>query len=100
MTKRVFIVVVLLAVIGFSLQAMADDESCVRMECLGKCFNLEDTEGKAFSMLCLQQSICYRGVECAKLDDGNCGWVQTPELDACLADMADKSIIPNSIPIQ
>ena len=28
---------------------------------------------------------CYRSAECARQSDGACGWTQTPELAACLA---------------
>ena len=28
---------------------------------------------------------CYQGGTCARQADGSCGWTQTPELEACLA---------------
>ncbi len=32
-----------------------------------------------------QEYVCYRTAECARQDDGRCGWTQTPELISCLA---------------
>ena len=78
--------------------AGADDASCVRMPCLGKCMSKEDVAGKAFPMFCMQQSACYKDVECTRLDDGKCGWKETPELTACLADKSNNA--PTPMPIQ
>jgi len=64
----------------------ADDPSCMRLPCLGKCASRKDMEGKAIPMLCMRHSSCYNNVDCTILDDGKCGWKETPELAACLAD--------------
>jgi hypothetical protein len=29
---------------------------------------------------------CYQSATCTRQGDGECGWTQTPELEACLAD--------------
>jgi hypothetical protein len=86
-----FIIATLVLMTGASVAKAEDDPSCVRMPCLGKCMSKEDTEGKAFPMLCLAQSACYDHVDCTKRDDGSCGWKGTPELDACIV---EKSKLP------
>ena len=78
----------------------ADDSDCIRMDCLGKCMNIEDAQGKAFPMICIQSSVCYHDADCIKLDDGNCGWVQSEELDRCLADIATTTPGPIPLPVR
>lgn len=75
-----------LLLLTLALPARTDDDACVRMPCLGKCLSREETKGRAFPMLCMQQYACYEGVECAKGDDGKCGWKETPKMQACLKD--------------
>ncbi len=76
----------LLVIIAGIQPVAADDASCMRMPCLGKCISKEEARGKVFPMHCLQQHVCYEGVECTRLEDGRCGWKETPALAACIAD--------------
>ncbi len=70
----------------FCAGAQADDSACMRINCLGKCVSRAEMEGKAIPALCMRQAQCYNDVECTVLADGKCGWKETPEMKACLAD--------------
>ena len=88
-----FIVTVLLTGIQY---AEADDPSCVRIPCLGQCISKEEAAGKVTPMLCMQAYTCYNNVECTRLDDGKCGWKETPELKDCLAAKSKPFIVPGA----
>ena len=86
----IFLVAIFIAIAPIK-QAQADDPSCMRMPCLGKCMSREEAQGKVFPAYCLQQYSCYEGVECTVLGEGKCGWKETPELAACLADKSQNA---------
>lgn len=92
---RAFLAIMIIGAAPLSATA-EDDPGCVRLSCLGKCISKEEAEGKAIPMLCMRQYSCYNGVDCAKLEDGKCGWKETPQLKACLAEKSGPILAPNA----
>ncbi len=66
--------------------ACADDIDCVRNNCLGTCITKEEALHKIMPMICMAQYSCYQDAECLKLENGKCGWKETPQLKACIAE--------------
>ena len=58
--------------------------ACVRTGCSG---TLCEQAGNDFATTCefRPEYACYRSAQCEPQADGNCGWTQTAELRACLA---------------
>jgi hypothetical protein len=90
--------IAVLAMVAAIPCAKADGSSCVSIPCLGKCISKEEAAGKAIAMLCMRQSACYKDAECTRLAGGECGWKETPELAACLADTSKNT--PSPPPLQ
>lgn len=84
-----FVIAVLFLVFAITMNnAIADDGKCVRNNCLGTCISIKEALGKPVPMLCKQDYVCYQDVECMQLDNGKCGWKETPQMKACLAEKA------------
>lgn len=54
---------------------------------IGGCSGSLCTEGTEIMSTCeyVDEYSCYASAECKRQDNGSCGWTQTAELTACLA---------------
>lgn len=78
---------------SIAVGAIADDPDCVRNNCLGTCISKQEALGKRVPMFCKPQYVCYKDVECVKLDNGKCGWKETPQMKACITEKT-KAVTP------
>ncbi len=60
------------------------DPRCRRAGCSGERCVSKDSE--SFSTVCTYENrySCYKNADCKMSKSGGCGWVQSPELKACL----------------
>lgn len=89
-----FFLILVLAAGGLPFPGLADDPSCARIDCLGKCVSKEDRNHMAIPMLCMQSYRCYKNIDCTVLEDGKCGWKKTPEFDECIAKLPANPVPP------
>jgi eight-cysteine-cluster-containing protein len=62
---------------------------CMRTGCSAQ---LCAAEGESVMSTCIwkDEYACYQSAKCEKQKDGNCGWTQTDELNACLTSSRTK----------
>jgi eight-cysteine-cluster-containing protein len=54
--------------------------------CSGQiCADAEEAVGIITTCEYRPEYVCYKSATCERQADGRCGWTQTPELKACLA---------------
>lgn len=58
---------------------------CIRTGCGGELCQGADEEAMASICVARPEHACYRDAACERQADGSCGFTQTPELSACLA---------------
>ena len=60
-------------------------EACVVGGCNGELCQDVDEEPLASICIFRPEYVCYKSASCERQVDGKCGWTQTGELEACLA---------------
>lgn len=64
---------------------MPEQPACVAGGCSNHMCIEEGGPGVITTCEFRDEYACYQGATCARQADGQCGWTQTPELQACLA---------------
>lgn len=66
-------------------QGPVSSNGCVPAGCSGQlCLSLEEAEGVVTTCEFRAEYACYANVSCEPQENGECGWMETPELLACL----------------